>query len=139
MWIFAIRTGRIFHNDALIGRGYSGADDDNVDDPDDSKNNPDRVREKNVGAIPPGNYIIGELFDHPTKGRDCMRLTPDEDNEMFGRDGFMIHGDSIAHPGTSSQGCIILNRPTRQFIGNSTDKQLFVVADEAKVTITVDA
>lgn len=36
-----------------------------------------------------------------------MRLTPYVENQMCGRDGFMIHGDSSAHPGEASDGCIV--------------------------------
>ena len=56
-----------------------------------------------------------------------LRLTPDPANDMCGRDGFLIHGDSIAHPGTASQGCIILNRLQREHIAASPVKLLRVV------------
>jgi len=35
---------------------------------------------------------------------------------MFGRRGFLIHGDSKLHPGTASKGCIILPRWARELI-----------------------
>lgn len=55
-----------------------------------------------------------------------MRLTPYIENQMCGRDGFMIHGDSAAHPREASDGCIILNLPYRKIIDASSDKVLVV-------------
>ena len=55
-----------------------------------------------------------------------MRLTPYVENQMCGRDGFMIHGDSSAHPGAASDGCIVLNLPYRKIIAASKDKILVV-------------
>jgi len=48
---------------------------------------------------------------------------------MCGRSAFLIHGDSIAAPGTASHGCIILARPDRERIAESGVKQLVVVAE----------
>jgi hypothetical protein len=50
---------------------------------------------------------------------------------MFGRDGFLIHGDSVEHPGTASHGCIIMSRAIREAIAQSDDHELNVVAGEA--------
>ncbi len=46
---------------------------------------------------------------------------------MFGRSGFLIHGDSVSHPGEASEGCIILDRNVRETIANDDDKYLVVV------------
>src|ERR1035438_5538324 len=35
-------------------------------------------------------------------------LTPESGTNTFGREGFLIHGDSVQNPGTASHGCIIL-------------------------------
>jgi len=56
-----------------------------------------------------------------------MRLTPDPANEMYGRGGFLIHGDNGRGNQSSSEGCIILNRNIRNQIGNSGDDVLRVV------------
>lgn len=55
-----------------------------------------------------------------------MKLTPFIENQMCGRDGFMIHGNSVAHPLDASDGCIILNLSERKIINDSTDKILVV-------------
>jgi hypothetical protein len=57
-----------------------------------------------------------------------MRLTPAPENTMFGRDGFLMHGDSIEHPGCASEGCIIVGRAVREAVSESDDKSLEVVA-----------
>jgi hypothetical protein len=46
---------------------------------------------------------------------------------MCGRGGFLIHGDSISHPGDASDGCIILTRPEREAIVKTGSKMLIVV------------
>jgi hypothetical protein len=47
---------------------------------------------------------------------------------MFGRSGFLMHGDNIRLPGTASEGCIILPRDLREAIWNSADHTLEVIA-----------
>jgi hypothetical protein len=47
------------------------------------------------------------------------------------RTGFLIHGDSIEHPGTASHGCIIMPRAIREAIAQNDDHDLNVVAGEA--------
>jgi hypothetical protein len=56
-----------------------------------------------------------------------MALIPKEGTDTFGRSGFLIHGDSVAMPGTASHGCIILSRDLREQISASGDNQLEVV------------
>jgi len=47
---------------------------------------------------------------------------------MFGRSNFLIHGDSVVHPGTASEGCIIAARYIREDIAKSPVKVLAVVS-----------
>lgn len=54
------------------------------------------VRDK--GPLPRGSYTIGPAFFHARTRAWTMRLTPYPENQMCGRDGFMIHGESSAHP-----------------------------------------
>lgn len=53
---------------------------------------------KDNGPLPRGTYTIGPAFYHRRTRAWTMRLTPYIENQMCGRDGFMIHGDSAAHP-----------------------------------------
>ena len=56
-----------------------------------------------------------------------LPLTPFKVNNMYGREGFFIHGDSIDNPGNASNGCIVLNRQWRVMIAQSADDVLVVV------------
>ena len=118
-WTYEQATGRMLHDDVLVGVGYSGALE--------CKNDPDMQDVHNVGPIPQGTYTIHAPVDTVTHGPFVLRLEPDANNEMFGRAGFLIHGDSVVHPGTASEGCIILQRAVRESIWNSGDVELVVV------------
>lgn len=103
----------------LYSSGYSGAGA--------GKNNPGMVQVRNVGPIPCGKYSIGEPFDSEAHGPHVMRLFPDPSNQMFGRSGFLMHGDSISSPGNASEGCIVLPRDVRELVSNSNDSTLTVI------------
>ena len=120
MFKYIQSTGKIYLDGALIGSGYSGAPE--------YKNQPEHQGKKNLGCIPCGVYTILPAFKGP-KGPVCMRLIPDPSNEMFGRSGFMIHGDSKDNPGTASEGCIILPRGAREFINDKRHCGLRVVVN----------
>jgi hypothetical protein len=94
------------------------------------KNNVAFAHVRNVGPIPPGVYAIGTAFFHPHAGPVTMRLTPQAGTNTFGRSGFLIHGDSIAKPGTASNGCPVTTYPSgrkdREYIASSPDKTLIV-------------
>lgn len=122
MWIYAQRTGRLYDpKGELAGVGYSGAGR--------GKNDPVIERVKDVGPIPGGMYTIGSPIDTMTHGPYVLPLTPDPDNKMYGRAGFLIHGDSVVHPGRASEGCIIMARGVREYIGGSLDRDLKVIPD----------
>lgn len=78
------------------------------------------------GPLPRGTYTIGTAFYHRRTKAMTMRLSPFIENEMCGRDGFMIHGNSAAHPRNASDGCIILNLSGRKEINDSNDRILVV-------------
>ena len=78
------------------------------------------------GPLPRGTYTIGPAFYHHKTRAMTMRLTPFIENQMCGRDGFMIHGNSAAHPLSASDGCIILDMRYRKEINDSADKILVV-------------
>src|SRR5271157_1838672 len=59
------------------------------------------------GPLPANCYTLGPLHTVPHLG-PCMSLTPDPDGQMYGRSGFFVHLDNPAHPGQSSDGCIVL-------------------------------
>lgn len=119
MWTYQQSTGEIsLDGGAPQGRGYSGFGA--------GKNNPALEDEADIGPIPRGRYKIGEPedLDGGLHGPFVLPLIPDPANEMFGRSGFLIHGDSISHPGMASRGCIILERAIREQIAASGDGDL---------------
>lgn len=121
MWIFEQGYGRLRDANGLgVGFGYSGHGE--------GKNNPDLQHRPNVGPLPRGTYSINAPHTSGTHGPYVMALTPKATTQTFGHDGFLIHGDSIAAPGTASLGCLILARPLRERIWDSGDHELLVVA-----------
>jgi hypothetical protein len=113
----------MLHDGILVGQGYAGAGA--------GKDNPAEQAIHETGPVPQGGYTIGPARNLPHFGSLVMELTPDTANEMFGRSGFLIHGDSLAHPGHGSEGCIVLPEAARQAIADSQDRLLLVVSGEA--------
>jgi Protein of unknown function (DUF2778) len=119
MWFYSQKTGCLSRDGLEIAHGYSGHGD--------GKNSPDAQSIANYGPIPRGEWSIGEPFDTSTHGPYVMRLTPQGGTNTYGRSGFLIHGDAKHDPGNASQGCIILNRATRENIWKSDDHEITVV------------
>src|SRR5271166_2360828 len=109
MWTWLQALGQMLDpTGKLLAMGYSGA---GV-----GKNNPYLQTEHDVGPIPCGDYLITTPVNSPTHGPFAMPLVPGPNNVMFGRSAFLIHGDSLEHPGAASEGCIILPRVAREAI-----------------------
>jgi hypothetical protein len=122
MWTYVQFNGQLLDAGGnLIAVGYSGSPA--------GKNQPEEQSIADVGPIPRGMYTIGPPHDTPEHGPYVLSLTPAGTNQMFGRSGFLIHGDSVAHPGRASEGCIIMALKTRQQVWTSGDHQLQVVAE----------
>lgn len=124
MWTYCQATGELFKDDGeLVARGYSGF---GV-----GKNNPALQGEPNIGPIPCGTYTIErpEYTEFPgPHGPFVLPLAPDVSNDMQGRSGFLMHGDSISHAGCASHGCLIFARSTRERVAASGDNRLRVEA-----------
>jgi hypothetical protein len=124
--------GTLSAPDGFLATGYAGADA--------GKNNPAMQDVKNVGPLPRGKYTItgpecvGTAFPCPDchgatahrHGPYVLRLHPVQGNEMFGRAGFLIHGSNAA--GTASEGCICIDRASRQLVISEGYTELEVVA-----------
>ena len=122
-WLYEQATGHLITpaGEVLSPPGYSGAFGIWL-------NNPVYQNVKDKGCIPEGWYTRGEPVAMDLKtGRYSIPLTPDADNEMFGRDDFRMHGDSILEPGHASEGCIIQTFEVRKQFGESPDSLLHVV------------
>jgi hypothetical protein len=122
MWTYEQRSGELFNAAGeLVATGYSGFGP--------GRNAPGWQDHHDVGPIPCGTYTIGPpecvKFSGP-HGPFVLRLSPDHENQMWNRSGFLIHGDSGAHPGSASHGCIVLPRAIREQIAASGDSVLKV-------------
>lgn len=123
MWTYFQSTGELLDKDKkLVGKGYSGHGL--------GLNAAGFQCVKNVGPIPRGHYIINPPEDTVSHGPYAMALTPFVENDMCGRNGFMLHGDrkNPQPPFQASTGCIILDRLTRVRIWTSEDHDLEVLA-----------
>jgi len=120
MWTYYQHDGMLYHDGQYVGQGYSGHPP--------HVNDSDAENIKNVGPIPRGYWKIGEAVEHEKLGW-ALPLTPNIGTETFGRDGFWVHGDEIAHPGEclASDGCMIFPLAIRQLINSDQDKELEVV------------
>ncbi len=112
-------SGTLVLGPLVLGIGYSGAAE--------AKNNPAMEMIHDIGPIPKGCYAIGPPHNTLEHGPFVLALVPDPANQMYGRSGFLIHGDSKAVPGKASKGCIILSRDVREQIAKTPDKMLRVV------------
>lgn len=124
-WTYVQTSGALFDPEGRsVADGYSGAGD--------ARNNPAMQSVPFRGPIPVGRYAICAPEDTVTHGPYVLPLTPFSTNEMFGRSGFLIHGDSLKHPGDASCGCIILGRIERELIWGSSDHEIDVIATLGK-------
>lgn len=124
---YHIRSGRLEHPEVgVLAVGYSGRGA--------GLNNPDRRDLHGVegaadaGPIPPGKYTWSETED--SHGGFAIVLVPDPTNIMYGRGGFLIHGDMKGGPPCSaSLGCIIVPRLTRWAVWGCDDAEMQVVPE----------
>ncbi len=120
MWLYAQSTGQLTNAAGEnCARGYSGNPA--------CRNDPAAQARHNQGPLPRGLYKIGVPVDREIEGPYVLPLAPSYDNHMFGRSGFLIHGDKIGDPGNGSEGCIVLDRQAREAIVASGDLLLEVI------------
>ena len=123
MWTYQQSTGLLSLDGATMATGYSGFAD--------GKNNPALQQVHDIGPLPRGHWAIGEpecVTEVGPHGPFVLPLRAREGTATFGRDGFLIHGDSVAHTGAASHGCLIFDRHTREAIAASHDQDLEVIA-----------
>lgn len=122
-WVWKQGTGELFLRGSPVttpfATGYAGLGE--------GRNNPNLQCVQDIGPIPRGGYTIGPARDTPAPL--SLPLTPDASNDMCGRFGFLIHGDSRRFPGRASDGCIIIaERAKREEIRASGITRLVVIA-----------
>lgn len=130
-WLYVQRTGELFHEGQLQGCGYAGNRA--------GRNNPAMQAVPDIGPLPCGVYRIGDISHEPRHahlGPLALPLTPDPANEMYGREGFLIHAEALppTPPGFASLGCMVFNRATRELIDQSihedpANRRLEVIAE----------
>jgi hypothetical protein len=123
MWIYRQASGELTRTMSLDDDhvGYSGHGA--------GRNNPGAEQTPFVGPIPRGYWTIGPPRDVTVPGAHgpfVLPLLPHADTNTFGRAGFLIHGDSIEHPGEASEGCVVFSRDVRDRIAESGDTLLLV-------------
>jgi RHS repeat-associated protein len=127
-WVYSQSTGQLTYVDpegdsTYIGTGYAGIGA--------GLNNPAMQDVPNVGPLTQGLYTIGPQQDYTTTEgkvlRQAMVLTPNPNNQMFHRGGFLIHGPHRHDRHNSSNGCPIFNSAIRNQIAKSDDKCFEVV------------
>lgn len=109
MFIYQQSTGRISHDGVDLGIGYAGNGE--------WLNEPWAQNIKKHGPLPQGYYTIGPPHVHDHLGPITMALTPDPENEMYGRRDFFMHGVHENDHQDSSDGCIAANKVIRNTVG----------------------
>jgi len=121
-WTYAQKTGELQQDGKHVATGYSGAGP--------GKNNPEMEGVHDVGPIPRGDWtIVGPPVNTAEHGPYVLTLTPSVDTPTFGRDGFLLHGDSKESPGCASHGCVVMPKSAREQVWKSGDRDLEVVAE----------
>jgi hypothetical protein len=119
-WSYSQSTGNLSHEGEFIAKGYAGIGD--------CCNKPDKQEVSFEGPLPRGTYTIGPVVpDGGHMGPYVLPLTPWPVNNMFGRSGFFIHGDTPSRDHSASNGCIVLDRSWRTMIAQSGDATLVVI------------
>lgn len=123
MWVYRQSTGLLSHNGQPFIVGYAGRGS--------GFNDPEMQNVSKIGPLPQGQYTIGLALQHAHLGSVVLALAPSKTNEMFGRDGFFIHGDNTQVNHTASEGCIVVTLTARIKINQAViqgDNQLEVIA-----------
>lgn len=124
-WTYKQSTGELRDSSGkLVATGYAGG---NCGKAPEGKNNPDMQCVVKTGPLPRGLYTFGAPVMQSHLGPFAIPLKPDQQNEMFGRSAFFMHGDRTSAPGSASEGCIIMPRSVREECWNSKDHTLTVI------------
>jgi hypothetical protein len=119
-WVYRQSTGRLTRDGALVAEGYAGFGE--------GQNNPAMQHVRDLGPLPQGEWRILPPQD-PVRQLGPLAMPLEQiSGESFGRDDFLIHGDSTARNRTASTGCIVLPMEVRRLILDSGDTRLVVIA-----------
>jgi hypothetical protein len=96
--VFTVATS-VPGKSTIVAYGYSGHQD--------CLNDIHKQNIQGVGPLPAGTYVISRIYDDVERGKHTCELLPQTTNKMFGRSGFLIHGDTMAEAHNASDGCIV--------------------------------
>jgi hypothetical protein len=105
-WVWDQSAGTLAWNGDIVGSGYAGHGA--------GRNNPDMQSVVKTGPIPRGLWKLVSVGDSPHTGKFTIVLDPEPGTDSLGRSAFRIHGNNAAND--ASEGCIILDRPSRELI-----------------------
>jgi hypothetical protein len=106
MATYSQSTGKFVTSDGTSYSGYSGNGE--------CLNNPSKESTGFVGPIPKDEYTV--TSSTASRGPTTLVLTPAKTNTMYGRSGFLIHGDNAKRDNSASDGCIIVGPDARKKI-----------------------
>lgn len=125
MWIYQQSTGKLWKRDgSFVIEGYAGGDQGKAPE---GVNNGAMQSVANIGPLPHGIYTMSTPIEHSQLGPYAIPLQPDPDNEMYGRRGFYMHGDTKEMNHSASDGCIIMPLSIRVSCWSSGDHLLTVI------------
>jgi hypothetical protein len=119
MWTYSQREGWFGKDGVLLAWGYSGREQ--------GLNEPEFQYTIGIGPIPRGIWHVGHPIDTEDHGPFVLPLSPDTEEQLHSRMGFLIHGDNKKGDNSASHGCIILAHFARHRIWDSMDRILQVV------------
>ncbi len=91
----------------------------------DHYNDENSMKLKFKGPLPIGKWEVTKIESH--KGPFTARLQPCPGTEVYGRDGFLIHGDNAKMNLTASQGCIVVEKDCREHIQQGDLLEVFIL------------
>jgi len=105
-WTYVQATGELIDWEGeVVAVGYSGRGA--------GLNNPAMQATHDIGPLPVGFYRCAAPVEHTRLGPDAIPLVPFQNNEMFTRGGFYVHGDNRQQDCSASEGCIVLGATAR--------------------------
>ncbi len=124
-WKYEITTGKLLYpyTGKVLWQGYAGG---NCGKNPEAKNNPDFIKVAKTGPLCPGIYTFGTPVAQSHLGPFAIPLTPDPNNEMYGRGDVFCPGDTTPS-GNAREGCIIMPRWVRDQMWASKIHTLEVV------------
>jgi Protein of unknown function (DUF2778) len=95
--VYDISAQKVYMPDGTVLEAHSGTGQ--------YKDNPSSVNMKGQGSTPPGVYTLS-MRESLFHGEEALRMNPGSSNQMYGRDGILVHRP--LRQGGGSAGCTVL-------------------------------